>query len=174
MNKLFKADYEFSYSCKYHFVQCLIRLILNHELRVLFWFREYQSGGNIIKKIVKPILRHYRRKYGIELPIHQIPTENYLGGIKMIHPWCITVNADAILGNFVTLYKGCTIGEIKNGKKKGYPQIGNNVTLYANSTVCGNITIGENSEITAGAFVNFDVPPNSIVIGNPGIIHKKK
>lgn len=95
-------------------------------------------------------------------------------GVKLIHPWCITVNANAVLGNNVTLFKGCTIGEIRQGKKAGFPKVGNNVTLYANSTVCGNITVGDNSEIAAGAFVNFDVPPNSIVIGNPGVVHAKK
>ena len=48
------------------------------------------------------------------------------------------------------------------------------MTLYANATVCGNVHIGNNVEIAAGAFVNFDVPDNSIVIGNPGVIHKNK
>lgn len=27
--------------------------------------------------------------------------------------------------------------------------------------------------IAPGAYVNFDVPPNSVVIGNPGTIHHK-
>lgn len=48
-----------------------------------------------------------------------------------------------------------------------------NVTIYVNVTVCGNIKIGNNSVIASNAFVNFDVPDNSIVIGNPGKIHKK-
>lgn len=91
----------------------------------------------------------------------------------MVHPWNITVNANAKLYSGVTLYKGYTIGQIINGKKAGVPTIGKNVTLYANSTVCGNILIGENVEIAAGAFVNFDVPNDSIVIGNPGVIHKR-
>lgn len=40
----------------------------------------------------------------------------------MIHPWAITVNANAIIGNNVTLFKGCAIGEIREGAKKGnYP-----------------------------------------------------
>ena len=95
------------------------------------------------------------------------------GGVRLIHPWNITINADVILGNYITLFKGCTIGEIKKGNKKGCPIIGNNVTCYANSTICGNIKIGNNCEIAAGSFVNFDVPPNSIVIGNPGVIHRK-
>ena len=171
MNKYFIADYERSFNHKYSFFPCLIRMYRNHELRILFWFRQYQTSGRYGKLLIIPILRHYRRVYGIELPYNQCVTG---GGIRMVHPWCITVNANAIIGDNVTLYKGCTIGEIREGKKKGNPTIGNNVSLYANSTVCGNIKIGNNVEIAAGAFVNFDVPDNSIVIGNPGFIHHKR
>lgn len=175
MNRLFKADYERSFPHTFHLLPCLIRLFRNHELRTLFWFRQYQVGGKISKVLVMPFLRHYRRKYGIELPYNQLVGAcNGGGGIRLMHPWGITVNADAILGENVTLFKGCTIGEIREGKKKGYPTIGNNVTLYANSTVCGNVHIGNNVDIAAGAFVNFDVPDNSIVVGNPGVIHVKR
>ncbi len=100
-------------------------------------------------------------------------TDN-VGGIRLIHPWNITVNDNAIIGKNVTLFKGCTIGVIEKGNKAGCPKIENGVTVYANATICGNITIGENSIIAAGAFVNFDVPKNSLVIGNPGIIHTRK
>lgn len=39
--------------------------------------------------------------------------------------------------------------------------------------VCGGVKIGFEVLIAANAFVNFDVPDHSIVIGNPGIIHAK-
>ncbi len=175
MNDLFIRDYERFTPHKYKYFPCMIRCFRNHELGLLFWFRQYQIGGKVLKTLVMPILRRYRRKYGIELPYNQcVRNCNGGRGIRLIHPWCITVNADTILCENVTLYKGCTIGEIKQGTKAGVPTIGKNVTLYANSTVCGNVRIGDNSEIAAGTFVNFDVPPNSIVIGNPGIIHAKK
>lgn len=95
------------------------------------------------------------------------------GGIRLIHPWDITINANASIGENVTLFKGCTIGEIKSGTKRGNPAIGNNVVLYANSTVCGKVVICDNVEIAAGSFVNFNVPEDTVVIGNPGVIHKK-
>jgi serine O-acetyltransferase len=117
------------------------------------------------------LISHYRRKYGLEIAFEK----GHIGeGIRLIHPWNITVNDNAVLGYNVTLFKGSTIGAIDNGSKKGTPIIGDNVTLFANSTVCGNIRVGNNVEIAAGAFVNFDVPSNAIVIGNPGIIHMKK
>jgi len=46
--------------------------------------------------------------------------------------------------------------------------------VFANATLCGNIRIGRNVTIAAGSFVNFNVPDNCVVIGNPGVIHKKK
>ena len=42
--------------------------------------------------------------------------------------------------------------------------------MGANSIVVGGVRIGNNVLIAPGAFVNFDVPDNSVVIGNPGVI----
>ena len=47
------------------------------------------------------------------------------------------------------------------------PVIKDNVTIYANSVVVGNITIGENAVIGACSFVNKDVPRNTIWAGVP-------
>ena len=63
------------------------------------------------------IIDHYRKRYGFE-----ITCKNIVVGLKLIHPWAITVDANAIIGNNVTLFKGCAIGEIREGAKKGnYP-----------------------------------------------------
>ena len=62
---------------------------------------------------------------------------------------------------------------MSGGGESGNPVIERNVTVYANATIYGNIRIGENSIVSAGSFVNFDVPENSIIIGNPGVIHSK-
>lgn len=60
------------------------------------------------------------------------------------------------------------------GVKKGVPTIGNDVWIGPNAVVVGGITIGDNVLIAANSFVNFDVPPDSIVIGNPGKIIPSK
>lgn len=91
-----------------------------------------------------------------------------------MHPYGITVNTKAEIGENVTLFKGCTIGSIRSGTKVGVPVIGDRVTICCNAMVCGGIHIGNDVLIAAGAFVNFDVPDNSIVIGNPGVIHHKE
>lgn len=67
-----------------------------------------------------------------------------------------------------------TIGQENRGRRKGAPTIGNKVWLGVNSTIVGNITIGDDVLIAPNSYVNFDVPPHSIVIGNPGkIIHRE-
>ena len=45
--------------------------------------------------------------------------------------------------------------------------IKNNAWICSSSTICGGVTIGENSIVAAGAVVTKDVPPNSIVGGVP-------
>ena len=39
--------------------------------------------------------------------------------------------------------------------------------ICSSVTICGGVTIGENSVIAAGAVVTRDVPPNSLVAGVP-------
>ena len=44
------------------------------------------------------------------------------------------------------------------------------VSIGSSSTILSNITIGENAIVGAGSVVTKDVPPNSIVAGNPARI----
>lgn len=45
--------------------------------------------------------------------------------------------------------------------------IGRNVWIAAGVTVIGGVTVGENSVVAAGSVVTRDVPPNTLVGGNP-------
>jgi acetyltransferase-like isoleucine patch superfamily enzyme len=42
-----------------------------------------------------------------------------------------------------------------------------NVWIAAGVTIIGGVTIGENSVVAAGSVVTKDVPPNTLVGGNP-------
>ena len=46
--------------------------------------------------------------------------------------------------------------------------LGNSVWIGPNAVIVEKINIGDNVLIAANSYVNFDVPSNSIVIGNPG------
>lgn len=45
--------------------------------------------------------------------------------------------------------------------------IGRNVWIAAGATIIGGVTVGENSVVAAGAVVTRDVPPDTLVGGNP-------
>ena len=45
--------------------------------------------------------------------------------------------------------------------------IGRNVWIAAGATIVGGVSVGENSVVAAGSVVTKDVPPNTLVGGNP-------
>lgn len=106
------------------------------------------------------------KKYGLEISSScSIGSGLYLG-----HAFNITINPSAKLGKNINIHKGVTIGQENRGKRKGAPTIGDLVWIGVNSTIVGNIKIGNNVLIAPNSYVNFDVPDNSIVIGNPARI----
>jgi serine acetyltransferase len=76
------------------------------------------------------------------------------------------------MGYDCIIYQNVTIGtkDTTNYLFANYPVIGDNVTIYPNAVIIGNISIGDNSIIGAGSIVNSDIPPNSIAYGNPAKI----
>lgn len=100
----------------------------------------------------------------------QIPVGTQIGeGLRIGHFGNIVINPSAVIGRNFSIAHGTLIGSAA-GKRKGVPTIGDNVIMSANSVVIGGVNIGNYVMIAPGAFVNFDVPDNSIVIGNPGRI----
>lgn len=51
-------------------------------------------------------------------------------------------------------------------------KIGKNVWIGSHATILGGVNIGDNAVIAAGAVVNRDVPPNTVVAGVPARIIK--
>ena len=111
-------------------------------------------------------LKRYRLCYGLE-----IPWETEIGpGLYLGHAFNITINKDAIIGANCNIHKGVVIGRQNRGKKKGCPIIGNNVWIGINAAIVGKIYIGDDVLIAPNSYVNCDVPPHSIVFGNPCVI----
>ena len=44
-------------------------------------------------------------------------------GLYIGHPYCITINKDAEIGNNVNIHKGVTIGQKTEGKGRVYPRL---------------------------------------------------
>lgn len=167
MNK-FKKDFYRQSDSKG--ISRIITVIRHRNILALYLLRKAETKKGFWKKIFSKRGGSLFERSGIEIA----PTNNIGGGLLLIHPYNITINSRSIIGEDFTIFKGATIGSIRSGQKKGTPHIGNRVTVCANAMVCGNITIGDDVLIAAGAYVNFDVPSNSVVIGNPGVIHRKE
>jgi serine O-acetyltransferase len=105
-------------------------------------------------------------KYSIQIPISVQIGE----GLLLPHFGGIVINSKSAIGNNCNILQNVTLGNTKRGQKKGAPLIGNNVYIGPSATVVGGITVGNNVLIVANSFVNFDVPNDSIVIGNPAKI----
>ena len=103
----------------------------------------------------------------------QIPYDTKIGkGFYLAHFGRVIIHPKAEIGYNCNVSTGVVIGTQFRGKRKGAPHIGNFVWVGANAVIVGNITIGNNVLIAPGAYVNFDVPDGSIVIGNPGLIRR--
>lgn len=104
----------------------------------------------------------------------QIPTKVKIGrGFYIGHFGTIIINPDVVIGENVNIASGVTIGKTNRGDKMGVPRIGNSVWIGTNAVIVGGISIGDDVLIAPGAYVNFDVPSHSVVLGNPGVIHSK-
>lgn len=95
-------------------------------------------------------------------------------GLIIGHVGTIVLNrkADFSKGH-IYLTHGVTVGRDIRGKRKGTPRFGRDVVIRCNSTITGNISIGDDVLIAPNTFVNFDVPSHSVVIGNPATIHHR-
>lgn len=79
----------------------------------------------------------------------------------------MVIHGSSIIGNNCTIYQGVTIGGIRG---KGVPRIGDDVVIFSSSQVIGNVKLGDNVVVGAGAVVVKDAPNNSVVVGVPANI----
>jgi len=160
-------------------------------------YRYYgESGEPVLKKIFRPLeikyisafrkanmckflplkvfymlrLMHLSNKTHIQIPARTSIGEGFYIG----HLGRVIINPDAKLGKNINIAAGVTIGMENRGKRKGAPQISDNCWIGTNAVIVGNIKIGSDVLIAPLAYVNFDVPEHSIVIGNPGRIIPKE
>ena len=103
--------------------------------------------------------------YAIELPTHFL-CEHPVGSVL----------GRADYGDYFFVYQGTTVGGNRTKGILSYPRIGSNVILFANATVLGDTTIGNNVIVSAETYLkNEQIPNNCIVFGrSPNITIKQK
>ena len=86
------------------------------------------------------------------------------------HGTGIVVGETSVIGSNVKMYQGATLGAMSpagmptDPSARRHPKVGDNVVLYANSTLLGGATeIGDNVIIGGNAFLTSSVAPNTTV-----------
>jgi serine O-acetyltransferase len=146
--------------------KALIRGFRSQGFRYMFFYRlsEHYGRDTILGFLCKFFLRHYTNKYGFQIGAKIGP------GFFIGHFGTIIVGVNVVIGNNCNIGTGVTIGATRRGEKKGSPSIGDFVWIGTNAIIVGEIKIGTDVLIAPGAYVNFNVPDHSLVIGNPGKI----
>ena len=141
-------------SC-YPIIKALINYRIAHELYVI--------GVPLIPRMITEMAHS---ETGID--IH--PAATIGEHFTIDHGTGVVIGATCVIGNNVKLYQGVTLGAIsfpldENGNPiKGIPRhpiLEDNVIIYANATILGRITIGQNCVVGANVWVTRDMKPNT-------------
>lgn len=168
LSEIIKKDL-FRYNPKpYSFIN-LLKGFRSQGFKYMFFkrLRDYYGKKTVVGYISKLFLYKYTYKFGFQIG-GKIGHGFYIG-----HFGTIVVSENATIGNNCNIAHGVTIGASRRGVLKGAPTLGNNVWIGTNSIIVGKITVGNDVLIAPGAYLNFDVPDHSIVIGNPAKIIQK-
>lgn len=135
--------------------------------------RLFHKGG--FWNMLHALYLHNRniRKYGCEI----YPQATIGKNMYMPHCVGIVIGNTAIIGDNCTIYPNVVFGAKYspgkfNSSGRRHAKVGDNCVFGANSTIIGDITIGNNVTIGAGAVITKDVPDNAIIIGNNKILSK--
>lgn len=151
--------------------------LIDRGFRPLVPIRLYHAvEGSALAPLVKPILwlwhRRSTRRAGMDIPMRT----SFAPGINFPHWVGIVINEAAQIGSNVTLFHGVTLGQADrldrdgNRETTGAPILEDGVWVGPHAAILGPVRIGRGSRILAGAIVTTDIPPASLVAGNPSRI----
>ncbi|MBK2123994.1 serine O-acetyltransferase EpsC [Fangia hongkongensis] len=145
------------------------------KIEVLLYFPGIKATilhrfAHLLHQLSIPILPRAISAYAHSVTGIDIHPEANIGKHFFIdHGTGIVIGQTCSIGDHVSIYQGVTLGT-KAFKYDGdklrtnylrHPTIEDHVSIYANATILGAITIGQNSIIGSNVTVSKDIPPNS-------------
>ena len=158
-------SYDLKFNATFRGINELPKSILkSREIKYIKYYRKAQANIGTVwyRLFYYPRLVNYSLWTGIGL----YNNLNIPKGLIIGHVGTIVISPDVKFGGNLLLSHGVTIGRENRGSNSGVPSIGKNVCIKCNSTIVGNITIGDDVLISPNSFVNFDVPSHSVVVAN--------
>ncbi|HOL31787.1 MAG TPA: hypothetical protein PK052_07365 [Anaerohalosphaeraceae bacterium] len=100
------------------------------------------------------------------------------------HGTGVVIGETAVIGDHVKIYQGVTLGALSFPKdergqiirgRKRHPTLEDDVTVYAEATILGDITVGRGAVIGGNVWIRESVPAGTIVtITKPEALYRKK
>ena len=87
--------------------------------------------------------------------------------VMIDHATGVVIGETAKIKKNVSIFQGVTLGGNTFTQEDRHPKIDEGVSIYASSTILGNINVGRNSVVAAGSLVLDNVAENSTVAGIP-------
>lgn len=145
----------------------------DHFFRPIVTIRLYQRfGRGGVGRLLYPgiwlLHRWWCGAAGMDLPLRS----RIGAALAVPHGWGMVVNELAEIGRNVTLFHGVTIGQgdqidADGARTTRYPVIEDEVWIGPHAVIVGGVRIGRGSRILAGAVIVADVPPGTMMAGNP-------
>ena len=167
MLEIIKSDLYRIHGKPFHLVS-LLKGFRSQGFRYLFFrrLRDHFALGHPVGFLSRLFLRRYTYKFGFQIG------GNIGAGFYIGHFGTIVVSTRSVIGKNCNIAHLVTVG-VSRGRNEGAPVIGDEVWIGTGAVIVGNIQVGSHVLIAPNAFVNFDVPDHSLVIGNPGRIIAK-
>jgi serine O-acetyltransferase len=161
-------DANVKYSGKQFFNDwCTLQYFIDQDpaLEAIFLYRlERQIFLTESDSIILPYLASMmKRRTGSELYY----STQIGSGFNVQHGFGIVVGPRYQIGDNFTIHQGVTLGQKNLNSPNERIIIGNNVTLFANSVVLGNVKIGNNVKLGANSVLLTDAIENGIYVGAP-------
>ncbi|WP_336212020.1 serine acetyltransferase [Enterobacter sp. P82] len=141
------------------------------DRRFYFWFRIwcylYQTNKYGLREYAKHRMIKLNRCYSTDIN----PKAVIGPGLKIVHFPGIVIRGNTVIGKNAIIRQGVTIGA-RNDTDEGFSRIGDNVEIGANACLIGDISIGDNVKIGAMAFINKNIPDDTVVFSKNDIVLK--
>jgi len=133
-----------------------VQAIIAHRVAHALW----QHGDQMLALAVKSVAG---RAFATDIhPAAKIGT-----GLWLDHGLGFVVGETCVIGNDVSIWHNVTLGSTLNDDSaQRHPTLQDGVVVGAGATILGNVTIGSNANIAAGAIVVQDVAADTLVVGS--------
>jgi serine O-acetyltransferase len=140
-------------------------------MRLCQWAARARGMRHLVLPLCRLLHRMASHRAMVDLPWNT----NIGPGLALTHGYGLVVSPGARIGGNVTLFHGVTLGRRdrvgpEGQRVTGFPVLEDEVWVGPHAIFIGGITVGRGSRIGGGAFVTDDVPPHSVVTGNPARI----